>query len=116
MRKISTLIIIAALLLTACAQEQQRGEQSARTVESSGNVADVTIENFAFNPPMITIKAGDSVRWTNKDSVKHTAEGQGFKTALLAQGESETVSFNKPGTYTYKCGPHPTTKGKVIVE
>ncbi len=32
----------------------------------------VTIDNFSFTPQVLTIKAGTTVTWTNKDDVPHT--------------------------------------------
>lgn len=114
MKKILAMVLMLALI--ACsAPEQQRGETSSQTVEPTGRVVDVTIEGFAFNPPEVTVNAGDTVRWTNKDSATHTATGQGFDTGPLAQGESGEVTFDKPGTYTYKCTPHQNMRGKIIV-
>ena len=33
------------------------------------------IENFAFNPPSMTVRAGDTVVWINIDAFGHTATG-----------------------------------------
>lgn len=112
---------VLLILLVACAQPQAETPVSLRgNVESqqsaSSNVVDVVIENFAFSPQIIEIKAGDSVRWTNKDSVIHTATGGGFDTGPIKFQESAEVRFDKPGTYTYKCMPHSNMNGKVVVE
>lgn len=79
----------------------------------------VNIEGFAFKEGDITIEAGSTVIFTNKDKVKHNAvaDDGSFKTALLAQGESESVKFAKPGEYTYFCAPHKNSmKGKITVK
>ncbi|MBS3148281.1 cupredoxin family copper-binding protein [Candidatus Woesearchaeota archaeon] len=114
MKKLIAFVLLLTLIACA-APQQQRGDTSARTVEPTGNVVDVTIEGFAFNPTELTVNAGDTVRWTNKDSVTHTATGQGFDTGPLNPGQNGEVTFDKPGTYTYKCTPHPSMKGKIIV-
>ena len=31
----------------------------------------VTVDNFTFNPQRLTIKAGSTVTWTNKDDIPH---------------------------------------------
>lgn len=79
---------------------------------------EIAIQNFAFSPATITVKAGDSVTWTNKDLVGHsaTADDKSFDTGVLAQNESETVTFDTVGTYTYHCTPHPNMKATVTVE
>jgi amicyanin len=79
----------------------------------------VEIVNFAFSPVEIKIKSGENVTWTNKDNVRHSVisdSGDELYSDLLSLGESYTHIFNSPGTYMYHCGPHPSMKGKVIVE
>ncbi len=83
---------------------------------SGGNI--VEIKSFSFNPPTITIKKGESVQWTNRDSVAHTAtaDDKSFDTSLLRKSESGEILFDKAGTFTYHCSPHPNMKGMVVVE
>ena len=78
----------------------------------------VEIKNFAFGPKTITIKKGTKVAWTNQDSVSHTATADdgSFDTGLLAKGESGSVTFDKVGTFSYHCTPHPNMKAAIIVE
>lgn len=79
---------------------------------------DVEMKEFKFLPAEITIKAGDTVRWTNNDRAPHDAmaNDKSWKTALLRTGNSATVTFDTPGTYEYYCSIHPGMKAKVIVE
>ena len=87
---------------------------------SSPTVAknEVQIANFAFSPASMTIKVGDSVTWTNQDSVGHsaTADDNSFDTGVLAQGKSGTITLSKAGTYTYHCRIHPMMHGIIIVQ
>lgn len=91
-------------------------------METPGNVvmtADtVEIADYAFNPPNLTVKAGTTVTFVNKDAVGHsaTADDESFDTGVMIQNESGTVTFDEPGTYTYHCTPHPNMKGAVVVE
>jgi amicyanin len=67
------------------------------------------------------VKVGTKVTWTNQDSVGHdvvadTESPDAPKSDLLRKGESYSFTFNKAGTYTYYCSPHPYMKGTVIVE
>lgn len=79
--------------------------------------APVMIQNFAFNPPVIQIQAGQSVTWINQDAAAHTAtlDDGSQTTPLFAQGESATLRFSNPGTYTYHCTPHSWMTGTVVV-
>ena len=95
------------------------------SVEDSGNNIEVTetknieIKGFAFSSATLTISKGDTVKWTNMDSVRHTvtsdSEGE-LDSMLLSQGQSYSHAFNEAGTYSYHCTPHPNMKGKIIVQ
>jgi plastocyanin len=83
---------------------------------STGTV-DIKIQNFAFDPPNITIKAGTTVQWKNLDGVSHsiTSDTGLWDSGGIAQGDSYTRVFDAPGTYPYHCGVHPTMKGTITV-
>jgi plastocyanin len=76
----------------------------------------VTMQNFAFNPPDLEVKVGDTVTWTNQDSAPHTVAGDAFQSGELATGGTYSFTFDKAGTYVYKCGIHPTMTGTVVVK
>lgn len=88
--------------------------------QSAADALDVTIENYAFSPAGITVKAGTTVTWTNRDTVKHNVVGDdiaasGLNGELIGKEETFEYTFNKPGTYSYFCEPHPYMKGTVTV-
>ena len=101
------------------------GNLGNNNVENGGNVVDsipktynINIQDFAYSPKDITIKVGDTVIWTNKDSVKHTVtsdSGNMIDSELLSQGQTYSQTFTQAGTYSYYCKPHPYMKGSVIV-
>lgn len=86
--------------------------------ESATEKVNVEIKNFAFGPKTITVKKGATITFTNRDTVGHsaTADGGGFDTGILGQNESGSVTFDKVGTFTYHCTPHPFMKATVVVE
>jgi plastocyanin len=77
----------------------------------------VTIQNFAFNPPTLTVKVGTEVTWTNQDSTTHTVtfDTGGAKSGNLAQGATYKQTFSSAGTLTYHCSIHPTMTATVTV-
>lgn len=77
--------------------------------------AAVEIRDFRFTVPTVTVAAGGTVTWTNRDSAPHNAVGASFKTRDLQQGDSDTVTFKRPGTYRYMCTFHPYMKATVVV-
>jgi plastocyanin len=79
--------------------------------------AKVSIANFVFAPPEITIAPGESVTWTNDDGAPHGLEFHdgGPGTDLLLPGVSFSRRFDRPGTYDYNCSVHPYMTGRVVV-
>ena len=81
----------------------------------------VAIQGFVFNQPSITIKKGDTVVWTNKDSAPHTvtgnppAGGGSPSSPTMNLGITYSFTFTTAGTFNYHCALHPSMTGKVIV-
>jgi len=78
----------------------------------------VKIQNFDFDPGVMSIKVGQSITWLNLDAVSQSAvaDDKSFNTGILDINESKTIYFDKPGIYTYYDGLHPEIHGKVIVK
>ncbi len=82
----------------------------------------VTARGFNGTNPTIKAKVGEkfNIRIVNKDTITHSfTVGPGkIKSAIMLQGTSQEISlsFDKPGTYTYKCDYHPSMNGQIIVE
>jgi len=79
---------------------------------------EVGISAFAFTPRRVTIRAGDTVVWTNRDLAPHTATADeaGWETDRLDRGQSAAISFETPGRHAYFCSFHPMMTGEVVVE
>ncbi len=78
---------------------------------------DVAIRDFAFAPATVEVRVGDTVTWTNQDTVAHTATARNgsWDTGSLEDGRSGSVRFTVAGTYRYVCTPHPDMTGTVVV-
>jgi quinohemoprotein ethanol dehydrogenase len=87
----------------------------------SGPVArgnQIKIEDYSYGPQRITVAAGTKVTFTNNGSQPHnamSADAGGWDTGMLAKGETASVTFNRPGSFTYICTPHPSMIGQIIV-
>ncbi len=77
----------------------------------------VTIQSFAFSPSSVTIKKGDTVVWTNNDSVGHTVTGDngGSASPTISPNGTYSFKFNTIGTFNYHCSIHPSMTGTVTV-
>ena len=89
----------------------------APTATAPTAVAAVGIVNFAFTPAALTVKAGTTVVWTNKDSIGHTVNltRAGINSAVLNQNDKFSHTFTAPGTYDYICSIHPFMHGSIAV-
>jgi plastocyanin len=105
--------VAAAILLFAAA----RGSVASAQQASAASV-EVKIDNFSFGPAAITVAAGTTVTWTNRDDIPHTvvSDDKVFKSKVLDTDEKFSYTFIKPGTYPYFCSVHPKMTGKVIVQ
>lgn len=75
------------------------------------------IENFAFVPQGLTVKAGTTVTWTNADDIPHVASTtKAFKSKALDTNDKFSFTFTTAGTYEYFCSLHPHMTGTVVVE
>src|SRR5690606_32523853 len=82
---------------------------------ASGEVARVGMRQLAFAPASIEVAAGTTVEWRNDDQVVHVvrADDGSWDSGDIAPGATWRRTFDRPGTYTYTCTPHPFMKGVV---
>ena len=111
---VTALIAVAILGIAAlCVWSTSLAAAPPQTME-------VKIDNFSFGPADLTVSAGTTVTWTNRDDIPHTVvstdEPKAFKSKVLDTDEKFSFTFTKPGTYAYFCSIHPKMTGKVIVQ
>jgi plastocyanin len=90
------------------------GKQSA----SAAKMVAVTMRNIEFVPKAVSAKVGQTVRWTNADSVDHNVtatKGEGFKSKAFGKGGTFSYKLDKPGKITYVCTLHPGMTGTITV-
>jgi plastocyanin len=77
----------------------------------------VKITRTAFVPAKVTIKIGDSVKWTNADTLNHqvVANNGAFASPVIGAGKSYAFRFRASGTYHYHDALHPALRGTVVV-
>jgi plastocyanin len=98
-------LILAATLIA--------GAASAQTVISQ--------KDKEFKPESVTVKAGQSLRFANDDTVAHNVTVKGPDGALKnvglqKVGEHSDVVFDKAGDHEVKCALHPKMKMTVKVQ
>ncbi|HSD58483.1 MAG TPA: plastocyanin/azurin family copper-binding protein [Methanotrichaceae archaeon] len=115
MKKKWQILILTVLALFGCAYAQPIIGEIGQTGTPSNNT--VLIQLASFQPDSLTVPAGTTVTWINRDIVRHTVtstEGL-FDSDRLGSGESFSYTFNEPGTFDYYCTIHPIMQGTVIV-
>ncbi len=98
----------AAALPLAAAVVRAEGHSTTHTV---------VIQNFAFTPADLQIKAGDTVTWVNQDTTQHSVLdlGGAFDTDLINPGASASLTFASAGSFNYRCRPHGNMRGSITI-
>jgi plastocyanin len=116
---------VAVLALGGCGKDD-KGDKGANPPASSaeGSVplsgdAPVKIANFEFKPAKVVVKPGTKVTWTNDDSTTHDIKDtSSLATPVsndMAKGDTFSITYAQPGSYSYICGIHQYMTGTVEV-
>jgi plastocyanin len=90
-----------------------------------GGGAQVGMENIQFTPKDLTVKPGETITFTNDESVPHdvhktSGPGDDFSsgdTGGMQQGDTFKLTLDKPGKYEYVCKVHaPGMAGSITVK
>jgi plastocyanin len=118
MKAITWIFGLAVLLATLGFGRPSNTFAAAPDNKPASEVA-IKIDNFSFSPATITVPAGTTIRWTNRDDIPHTVVSDDkttFKSKVLDTDEQFTYTFTKPGTYSYFCSIHPKMTARVVVQ
>ena len=77
----------------------------------------VRMADSRFEPAVLAVQVGETVRWFNDDSVPHTvtaADGS-WNSGNLAPGDRFERRFEAPGSHAYLCLYHPGMAGSIEV-
>jgi plastocyanin len=95
------------------------GRMASHAAGNPDGPQEVKIDNFTYAPVTLTVAAGTTVKWVNRDDIPHTVVSEDkstFKSKVLDTDDSFSYTFSKPGTYTYFCSIHPKMTAKVVVQ
>jgi len=80
---------------------------------------------FFYKPGVVTVKVGQKVVFKNVGKIAHTVANTDAKGSILSTtirprnldpGQTQTVSFARPGVVFYLCTFHPSLmKGRIVV-
>jgi len=100
------------------AMARAHASAAAPAAASAAAANEVSIDNFAFNPKVVTVKAGSKLTWRNRDDVPHKIQSTDNRftgSPLLDTKAVYSVGFPESGEYPYFCSLHPVMTGKVVV-
>jgi plastocyanin len=99
-------------------QNTPQASPTPSTPSSSPQNYNIEIKSFAFSPSTLTIHKGDTVTWTNYDSMGHTVtsnSGNELNSGTLSNTQTYSHTFNTVGTFAYRCTIHPSMQATIIV-
>jgi plastocyanin len=135
MRKILALMLAClALGLVACGGDDDDdgggGGGGAATTEEpaggggGGGGTQVSLKNIQFDPKNLSVKAGETITFTNDESIPHdvhktSGPGDDFSSGPdggMQQGDTFELKLDTPGKYEYVCHVHaPGMAGTITV-
>jgi plastocyanin len=124
---VAGLVAAASLIAAGCgADEATTGRTSTQPASSAQaaptSAVTIDVASFKYRPQSVTVAAGGSVTWVNRDKAGHNAENATvtgpakFDTGRLELGERKRVEFSKPGVYPYYCIYHRFMEATVTVK
>jgi plastocyanin len=125
-KHLTAVLAVGALLLAGCLSSRPAASTSTSTPTASVSVTapaasasgnQVNIDGFAFVPATLTVSAGTTVTWTNKDEEPHTvaASDGSFHSPGMGTGATFSHTFPTAGKFDYVCSIHPMMHGTVVV-
>lgn len=82
---------------------------------TEGDTVVVYLENYKFDPYMVTISEGDTVKWVKKDHPAQIIKSNVFQSPTLREGDTFSYTFTEPGNYDYQIVSHPWAPGGIVV-
>jgi plastocyanin len=90
------------------------GQDEAAGGGGGGQTVEVSMQDIAFDPETVEVNTGDTVRWTNDESIGHDVTKTGgpgpeFRSGepgAMAQGDTYEQTFRTAGEIEYVCTVH----------
>jgi plastocyanin len=107
---ILALAILGALVLAGCASSADKPEAFVVKMTTAKK----------FDPHLVTIGKGDTVKWTNADTVAHTVTSDNATGPLhsgpIQPGKDFSFTFDALGDFAYHSDEDATMAGTITVE
>lgn len=113
--KTALLALVTVVILSSCDAGDSQPDQAEQTKVPREHL--IEIKGLVFVPAIIDVNVGDTITWTNRDFVPHTAtaSNKSWDTGTINKDESKSIVIN-PGMETgYFCIFHPNMKGSMTL-
>ena len=93
------------------------GRDAAAPVKTSAMTVEI-LDPYQFAPYTVEVAAGTAVTWVNHSEPSHTVTGDALAfddSGPIGPGQTFSTRFDQPGTYQYRCAPHPGMVGVIVV-
>jgi plastocyanin len=110
---------------SAATTTTEQTDTTAAKKPSGGQTVEVSMKDIAFNPGSITVNKGDTVTWTNDESIGHDVTktdgpGPDFSSGDpggMGEGDTFSETFKTAGEIKYECTVHaPSMSGTITVK
>ena len=127
MHFLTSRVLTMGLVMTAIFHVSGDSATETAPAPFGGNTTvDVSIVDFDFVPPIISIQPGDTVRWTNNSTfIPHTTTSGGpfdpvpgliWDSGFISPGDTFSFIFNSADEFDYFCSIHTLLMfGQIIV-
>ena len=118
-RPLLLLALVAALAAGCGGDDEPASTEKPAATAAAGDTVAVTMKDILFKPENVTARVGQTVRWTNEDSVEHDVKavsGASFESKRLSEGETYEQKLTRAGGIDYLCTIHPSQKGSIDVQ
>jgi len=110
-------MLVTTLAIAGCGSSSSSVSRSPR---SSGEAVRIAIKNFAFSPMAAHVTVGQTVIWTNYDTVPHNVVFVGAPKLTpspprMGTGARFSIRLTQAGTVHYYCTIHPWMTGTIVV-
>jgi plastocyanin len=105
-------LVVGAVILVATIGAMPVNARRQNPELSPPAEATVLVGQMKFEPHVVTVKAGGTVTWENRDGAHNVvADNKSFTSPTMGEGDKFTHQFTKPGRYPYYCSFHGSRGG-----
>ena len=117
-RRAATACLLAVALPAGGCGSSDSGKAGSSAAKPAAPKASATVlvKGLKFTPRRVTIHAGQTVEWLDKDLVDHSVVAKGVNSPDFSEGETWSHTFARAGVFRYHDRLHPDMKGTVVVK